>query len=187
MEYLFGKNLHSLMVRARQQAELFGLSEALVIGSKICEGMEYAHNLSDLQHKPLNIVHRDLTPHNIFITYEGKVKILDFGVSKMVTSNSSSLYTKEGTVIGPPAYMSPEQAEGLEVDHRTDLWSLGVVLYEMLAGLRAFTGDSDQAVMYSVESYGMLYSRPSGNALESSSMAATMPCLAPRAFAPGSW
>ena len=63
MEYLFGKNLHSVMVRAREHPELFGLSEALVIGSKICEGMEYAHNLTDLQHKPLNIVHRDLTPH----------------------------------------------------------------------------------------------------------------------------
>ncbi|MBT8329824.1 MAG: protein kinase [Desulfofustis sp.] len=143
MEYLFGKNLHSVMVRARQQADLFGLSEALVIGSKICEGMEYAHNLTDLQHKPLNIVHRDLTPHNIFITYEGKVKILDFGVAQAELFDNK---TREGVVKGKISYMSPERLSGEDVDCRSDIFSIGILLYEMIARRRMYQGDTAELI-----------------------------------------
>ena len=143
MEYLFGKNLHSVMVRARQQAELFGINEALVIGSKICEGMEYAHNLTDLQHKQLNIVHRDLTPHNIFITYEGKVKILDFGVAKAELFDNK---TREGVVKGKISYMSPERLSGEDVDSRSDIFSIGILLYEMIARQRMYQGDTAELI-----------------------------------------
>jgi len=143
MEYLFGKNLHSVLVRARQQAESFGLREALIIGSKICEGMDYAHNLTDLQHKPLNIVHRDLTPHNIFITYDGKVKILDFGVAKAELFDNK---TREGVVKGKISYMSPERLSGEEVDSRSDIFSIGILLYEMIARRRMYQGDTAELI-----------------------------------------
>ncbi|MGI9537140.1 MAG: serine/threonine protein kinase, partial [Desulfocapsaceae bacterium] len=143
MEYLFGKNLHSVMVRAREHAELFGLSEALVIGSKICEGMEYAHNLDDLQHRPLNIVHRDLTPHNIFITYDGKVKILDFGVAQAELFDNK---TREGVVKGKISYMSPERLSGEDVDSRSDIFSIGILLYEMIGRRRMYQGDTAELI-----------------------------------------
>ncbi len=147
MEYLFGKNLHSVMVRAREHPELFGLSEALVIGSKICEGMEYAHNLIDLQHKPLNIVHRDLTPHNIFITYDGKVKILDFGVAKAELFDNK---TREGVVKGKISYMSPERLSGENVDARSDIFSIGILLYEMISRKRMYHGDTAELIRKSL-------------------------------------
>ncbi len=143
MEYLFGKNLHSVMVRAREYGELFGLGEALVIGSKICEGMEYAHNLNDLQHRPLNIVHRDLTPHNIFITYDGKVKILDFGVAKAELFDNK---TREGVVKGKISYMSPERLSGEDVDSRSDIFSIGILLYEMVSRRRMYQGDTAELI-----------------------------------------
>ena len=147
MEYLFGKNLHSVMARAKENSELFGLREALVICSKICEGMEYAHNLSDLQHKPLNIVHRDLTPHNIFITYEGKVKILDFGVAKAELFDNK---TREGVVKGKISYMSPERLSGEDVDCRSDIFSIGILLYEMISRRRMYHGDTAELIRKSL-------------------------------------
>lgn len=143
MEYLSGKNLHSVMSRARDNEALFGLVEALIIGSKICEGMEYAHNLADLQNQPLNIVHRDLTPHNIFVTYDGKVKILDFGVAKAELFDNK---TREGVVKGKVSYMSPERLSGEEVNYRSDIFSIGILLYEMISGKRMYQGDTAELI-----------------------------------------
>ena len=143
MEYLFGKNLHSVMARARDNRELLGVAEALIVASRICEGMEYAHNLKDLQNKPLNIVHRDLTPHNIFITWEGKVKILDFGVAKAELFDNK---TREGVVKGKISYMSPERLSGEDVDKRADIFSIGILLYEMISGTRMYQGDTAELI-----------------------------------------
>jgi len=143
MEYLFGKNLHALMARVKEQPELFGLTEALAVCSKICDGMEYAHKLRDLQSKPLNLVHRDLTPHNIFITYDGKVKILDFGVAKAELFDNK---TREGVVKGKISYMSPERLSGEPVDHRSDIFSIGILLYEMIAKRRMYQGDTAELI-----------------------------------------
>ncbi len=101
------------------------------------------------------VVHRDMKPDNIFITDEGGspdvVKILDFGVSKMVTSNPVSLYTKEGTVIGTPAYMAPEQARGIKsVDHRIDIYAMGVILYEIMTGTRPYGGASSKEILFKI-------------------------------------
>lgn len=139
MEYLSGKDLYTVLQRAREHKRPLAIKDALVIASKICEGMDYAHRLKDLQGKPLNIIHRDLTPHNIFITYDGKIKIFDFGVAKAEMLDNR---TRAGVVKGKLSYMSPEQLSGEVIDFRSDIFSIGILLYEMLSGRRMYTGDT---------------------------------------------
>jgi len=118
---------------------LFKLDEAVDIGAQAAAGIKEAH------HK--GIVHRDIKSANIMITEDGQAKILDFGLAKV---RSGVMVTKEGTTMGTVAYMSPEQARGKDVDHRTDIWSLGVVLYQSLTGQMPFQGDLDQVVLHSI-------------------------------------
>ena len=115
------------------------LDETFDIARQVAGGLAKAHER--------DIVHRDIKPANIFITHDGLVKILDFGVAKL---KGLAQMTRTGTTLGTAAYMSPEQARGEDVDHRTDIWSLGVVLYEMVTGRRPFQGDYEQAVVYSI-------------------------------------
>ena len=139
MEYLFGKDLRRLMHKARKTAVPLALENTLYIISRICAGLDYSHNLKDLQGKPLNIIHRDINPQNIFLTYEGQVKIIDFGIAKAASHNST---THEGLIKGKLAYMSPEQATGKTIDHRSDIFSTGIIFYELLAGRRMFEGET---------------------------------------------
>ncbi len=141
MEYLFGKDLRKLTRKARKTAMPLGLENTLYIISRICAGLDYSHNLKDLQGKPLNIIHRDINPQNIFLTYEGQVKIIDFGIAKAASHNST---THEGLIKGKLAYMSPEQATGKTIDHRSDIFSTGIIFYELLAGRRMFEGETMQ-------------------------------------------
>ena len=139
MEYLFGKDLYSVMAQAKNDNVTVGVSLALYIAAQICAGMEYAHNLTDMQQQPLHLIHRDLTPHNVFLTYEGKVKIIDFGVAKAELFDNR---TRAGVVKGKVSYMSPEQLVEGDVDSRSDIFSIGILLYEMLSSVRMYQGDT---------------------------------------------
>jgi serine/threonine protein kinase len=140
MEYLFGKDLHSVLRRAKELHDPLGVDHALMIIAKVCEAMEYAHTLRDFQQQPLHIVHRDLSPHNIFITYEGRVKIIDFGIAR---TDLFDHHTQVGVTKGKIAYMAPEQlAATTAIDHRADIFAIGILLYEMLSGQRLYCGDT---------------------------------------------
>jgi tetratricopeptide (TPR) repeat protein/predicted Ser/Thr protein kinase len=115
------------------------LDEAIDITTQICNGLQKAHEKE--------IVHRDIKPGNVMVTPEGQVKIMDFGLAK---SSEQTKLTRTGTTVGTAAYMSPEQTRGDEVDHRTDIWSLGAILYEMVTGKVPFGGEFEQAVLYSI-------------------------------------
>ncbi len=139
MEYLFGKDLKTVLHLAEERNLPLSLENALHITARICSGLDYAHNMKDLQGELLNIIHRDVSPQNIFITYDGQVKIIDFGIAKAASRITS---TRSGVIKGKVAYMSPEQAEGLEVDHRADIFSVGILLYEMVTGRFMYDGDA---------------------------------------------
>ncbi len=139
MEYLFGKDLKTILSTAEERNLPLSLENTLHIASRICSGLDYAHNMKDLQGDLLNIIHRDVSPQNIFITYDGQVKIIDFGIAKAASRITS---TRSGVIKGKVAYMSPEQAEGLEVDHRADIFSVGILLYEMVTGRFMYDGDA---------------------------------------------
>ncbi len=139
MEYLIGKDLRFIAKRSNERGLPIGLEHTLFIASRLCSALEYAHNLKDFQGKPLHLVHRDISPQNVFITYDGQVKIVDFGIAKAA---SQSTMTQVGMIKGKVAYMSPEQAEGKAIDHRSDIFAAGIVLYEMLTGHRMLEGDT---------------------------------------------
>lgn len=115
------------------------LEDSIDIATQIAEGLAKAHTKE--------IVHRDIKPANIMTTEDGEVKIIDFGLAKLT---GQSKLTMAGMTLGTVAYMSPQQTQGTSVDHRTDIWALGVVLYEMITGQLPFKGDYEQAVMYSI-------------------------------------
>src|SRR6202162_850407 len=149
MEYVAGKTLDRLIGRKGLR-----LTEALRAAVQIADGLAAAHGAG--------IIHRDLKPANVIVTEQGEVKILDFGLAKLnepepdahaVTQSvhlETLLQTEAGTIIGTVAYMSPEQADGHKVDERSDIFSFGAVLYEMITGRRAFTGDSKLSTLASV-------------------------------------
>ena len=133
MEYLEGETLQSLMTRKK----IFSAEEMIALARQVAAGLDYAHGMK--------VVHRDIKPANIMITRQSVAKIMDFGISKSVGT-----MTRTGQVLGTPYYMSPEQVMGHELDGRADLFSFGVVLYEMATGERPFTGETVTTIIYKI-------------------------------------
>lgn len=140
MEYVDGANLKGIAESVKKQGKDFPVQAAAWVAHEICKGLSYAHELTDPNGMPMNLVHRDMSPPNVLITKYGEVKIVDFGLAKA----SSQLEKSEpGIIKGKFSYLSPEAALGQEVDRRTDIFAVGIILWELLAGYRLFLGDTD--------------------------------------------
>jgi eukaryotic-like serine/threonine-protein kinase len=135
MEYVHGKTLRELIDTSRRKGERLHPEVCRSIAEQICDGASYAHNLTDDSGRQLNIIHRDLNPQNVLISYAGDVKIIDFGIAK---SEMSTVKTEAGMIKGKFVYMSPEQSLAKKLDKRSDIFSIGIALYEMLTGTNPF-------------------------------------------------
>ena len=150
MEYVAGSNLAQVLRRLGERGARMPLEVALYIVLEACKGLGHAHSKTDMSGNSLAIVHRDVSPQNILVSFGGEVKVTDFGIAKVA---SALTRTAEGHVRGKLAYMSPEQANTHSMDNRSDLFSLGVVLYELITGRRLFSGSSASEIFAKVTDF----------------------------------
>ncbi|HEU4728831.1 MAG TPA: serine/threonine-protein kinase, partial [Kofleriaceae bacterium] len=136
MEYIHGEDVRMILSTASKTRAHVPLSHTIAIISAVAAGLHYAHERLGSDKRPLGIVHRDVSPSNILVGYDGSVKIVDFGIAKASTGQE----TRSGNLKGKLAYMSPEQCKGAEIDRRSDVYALGVVLYELATTSRMFRG-----------------------------------------------
>jgi serine/threonine protein kinase len=146
MEYINGKDLNAVLRRCQEVGRRVPVPHAIYIALKVCHALHYAHTLVNARGEPLNIVNRDVSPSNIRLSYEGEVKLLDFGIAQAVLQVSSEI----GILKGKFSYMSPEQVRGLPLDLRTDIFSAGIVLHETLSCERLFRDESEFVLMEKV-------------------------------------
>jgi serine/threonine protein kinase len=147
MEYVHGRDLRTIIRRAKERGLKIPLDISTFIVSKVCAALEYAHRKKDDKGQPMLIVHRDISPQNILISFEGDVKLTDFGIAKAASKAST---TDKGALRGKLLYMSPEQAWGKPMDKRSDVFSLGIVFYEMLTEQKPFLGTSETSILETV-------------------------------------
>jgi serine/threonine protein kinase len=147
MEYVHGEDLRSILRKAAPRA--LALEHAVAIVDAAATGLHYVHERVGLDGRPLGLVHRDVSPSNILVTYEGAVKVADFGIVKAAARTQM---TRAGMMKGKVGYMSPEQCRGDEIDRRSDVFALGILLYETTTGRRLFHGDNDYAVLHRIVS-----------------------------------
>ncbi len=153
LEHVHGRDLRGIFDRCRNVGEAMPIAQACFIVMKVCEGLDYAHNKRDQSGRELALVHRDVSPQNVIVSFEGEVKIIDFGIAKAAGKGSK---TQAGILKGKFGYMSPEQVRGLPVDRRSDVFSCGIVLYELLTGERLFVGESDFSTLEKVRNVEIL-------------------------------
>src|SRR5262245_10469965 len=146
MEYIGGKDLTQILRRCQESNQRIPVPHACYIAARMSEGLHYAHTRTDAEGRPLNIVNRDVSPSNVRLSYEGGVKLLDFGIAQAMLKFTSEI----GVLKGKFSYMSPEQIRGMPVDARTDLFSTGIILHEMLTTEKLFRGDTEFALMEKV-------------------------------------
>ncbi|HET8900942.1 MAG TPA: serine/threonine-protein kinase, partial [Holophagaceae bacterium] len=147
MEYVNGRDLRTLLRKAKEYGKAFPEAVAAFVTMKVASALDYAHRKRGFDDRELKLVHRDVSPQNVLISNEGAVKLVDFGIAKAATKAS---HTVAGALKGKLLYMSPEQALGQPLDNRSDLYSLGLVLFEMLTGERCFQADSEMGVLEKV-------------------------------------
>ncbi len=147
MEFLPGEDLGKVLHRFRERTERMPLPLAVHITSQLCEGLHFAHELTDHAGRPLRLVHRDVNPANLIVTYTGEVKMIDFGVARVDTGRTK---TAKGMLKGKVAYMSPEYIQARGFDRRADVFSAGIVLWEALTGRELFDRETMAATMYAV-------------------------------------
>ena len=140
LEYVHGKDLRAVFEHARESGEELPIDLVCYVMMKICEGLDYAHEKRDPAGRPLELVHRDVSPQNMLISFEGDVKLIDFGIAKAANKASR---TRAGILKGKFGYLSPEQVRGEQVDRRSDVFGVGIVLHELLTGERLFVADSE--------------------------------------------
>jgi len=149
MEYIHGANLKQFLDRLKEKKKAFPVEASCYIISQVCLGLHYAHTFTDkLTGKPYNIVHRDISPHNIMLTYDGAVKVIDFGIAKAETNSEA---TQAGTIKGKLSYLAPEYLEGLELDCRYDEFAVGITLWELLCSRKLFQAANDLAVLKQIQ------------------------------------
>jgi serine/threonine protein kinase len=144
MECVDGKDVRNILRKLARKKEWLPPRYAAFVAHEVCKGLHYAHTKTDIHGNPYGIVHRDISPSNVLVSYEGEVKIADFGIAK---AENNVYQTRDGMLKGKFEYMSPEQAQGREIDHRSDLFSLGIILWEMCVGRRLFKGESELATL----------------------------------------
>ena len=145
MEYCDGKNLKEYLDKLLEKKFVFPVEICTYITTQVCQGLYYAHTLTDkLTGKDCNIIHRDISPHNIMLTYDGAVKVIDFGIAK---ADSNSEVTQAGTLKGKLSYIAPEYLEGKDLDPRYDQFAVGITLWEMLCSRKLFKANNDIAVL----------------------------------------
>jgi serine/threonine-protein kinase len=147
MEFIHGRTLREVEAKLKERGLDFPATYAARITAAVLQGLHYAHTLKGEDDQPLRIIHRDVSPDNVMVGFDGSVKLLDFGIAKEATQQGT---TKSGIVKGKFAYMSPERVDGKSIDHRTDIWSAGVMLYELVAGRRPFPVEEDIAALTSI-------------------------------------
>ena len=144
MEFIAGENLAAIAWRGMKRSKPFPPYYAARVIADACKALHYAHHLKGSDGHPLHIVHRDISPQNVLVTYEGEVKIVDFGIAKAASKNEQ---TKTGMLKGKFSYMSPEQCLGSAVDMRSDIFALGILLYELCTGKRLFKHESELMIL----------------------------------------
>src|SRR5688572_22996457 len=147
MEFVWGKDLLQIQNRFRKLRGQMPMAMAAFVAAKVCEGLDYAHRRKDTRGRPLNSIHRDVSPQNILVSYEGEIKVIDFGIAKAASRSSK---TQAGVLKGKFGYMSPEQVRGLPLDRPSDLFAIGTILYETMTGERLFLGESDFSTLEKV-------------------------------------
>ncbi|MCC6749962.1 MAG: serine/threonine protein kinase [Deltaproteobacteria bacterium] len=178
MEYVHGESLAALSHALHRGTSTFPVELALHLVGQACLGLHAAHEQTDAEGHPLQVVHRDISPQNLLVTYEGELKVVDFGIASALARLH---HTEVGLIKGKPAYMAPEQARGDgAVDRRADIFALGAVLYELLCGVRCFAGDSPIEVLRRVQAGDVTPPREYRPELPSVVEALLVRALAPR-------